>query len=157
MYTASDIADLFLASVDREAGEVITHLKLQKLIYYAQAWSLALRDQALFEEDFQAWAHGPVVRSVYDRFSGSSWAALPPPDCDITEIDSETADLLEDILDSYGLKSPKQLESLTHKESPWLDARGHLPPEARSENIISKESMNTFYKDLYSKTDGEEQ
>lgn len=157
MYTASDIADWFLASVDRDAGENITHLKLQKLIYYAEAWSLALRDTSLFNEDFQAWAHGPVLRSVYDRFNGSAWMALAAPEGDIADLDEDTVELLEDILESYGEMGAKQLEELTHSEEPWLEARGSLPPEARSENIISKDTMIRFYKDLYSKTDGEEQ
>lgn len=156
MYFASDIADWFLASVDREAGESITHLKLQKLIYYAQAWSLALRDKPLFEEDFQAWAHGPVVRSVYDRFSGSAWMALAAPEEDLAEFDEDTIYLLEDIFDSYGEMGAKQLEELTHSEEPWIEARGSLSPEARSENIISKVSMTRFYRDLYNQTDDEE-
>lgn len=116
-----------------------------------------MRDTSLFDEDFQAWAHGPVLRSVYDRFNGSAWIALAAPEGNIAELDPDTVELLEDILESYGQMGAKQLEELTHSEKPWREARGSIAPEARSENVISKDTMIRFYKDLYGKTDGEEQ
>lgn len=67
-YTANDIANWFLVTIDREAGETLSHLKLQKLVYYAQVWSLALFDKPLFDEDFEAWTYGPALPSLYQRF-----------------------------------------------------------------------------------------
>src|SRR5258708_4115865 len=75
--SALDVANWFLAAMDRGAGDSITHLKLQKLVYYAQAWSLALRNKPLFDEDFVAWTHGPVVKSVWRRFKGYGLDAIP--------------------------------------------------------------------------------
>ncbi len=100
-YTANQIADWFLGSIDRGAGDSITHLKLQKLIYYAQAWSLALFKTSLFNEDLQAWVHGPVAPSIYRRFSTSGWDALPPPNS-MPHMDQRTQELLEDVLEVYG-------------------------------------------------------
>jgi len=148
MYQANQIADWFLNAVDRDAGDSITHLKLQKLVYYAQAWSLALLDRPLFEEDFRAWAHGPVVPSVWHRFRDQRWEAIPAAGT-THAFEAEVEDLLRDVLRAYGEKSAKALEDLTHAEEPWIRARGSLPPEAKSTAIISKQVMKTYYKRLY--------
>lgn len=158
-YTASDIANWFLAAIDRDAGDAITHLKLQKLIYYAQAWSLALpsRGEPLFDEEIQAWAHGPVVESVFQQHRGGSWEALPAPDA-VPEVTAEDTEHLKEILAVFGEYSAKQLERMTHSEEPWVEARGDLAPEARSNNIIPKAHMTTFYRNLYEQVeDGEQQ
>ena len=146
--TAKDIANWFKGAIDRESGDSITHLKLQKLIYYAQAWSLALNDRCLFDEDLQAWAHGPVAESVYRDHEGSGWNALPPPEA-MPTLDAADRDILEQVLQSYGSLSAKQLESMTHAELPWIEARGGLAPEARSTARISKQTMKRFYKRMY--------
>lgn len=153
-YEANDIAAWFLGNIDREAGDSITHLKLQKLVYYAQAWSLALRDAALFDEDMQAWAHGPVAESVYQHFRGSGWDALGMPEA-MPAIAEEDAEFLVSILETYGGFSAKHLEGMTHSERPWIDARKGLPPEARSSEPISKRVMAEFYRDLYNKAENE--
>ena len=152
MYTPLDIANWFIANIIG-AGDAVTHLKLQKLVYYAQAWSLANLNKPLFEEDYQAWAHGPVVPSLYDQFRHYHWEALPHPES-VPEFDEETESLLKDILEAYGEHSAKTLETLTHKEAPWKDARGNLPDEAKSNVVISKESMRKFYSELYKQIDG---
>lgn len=153
-YQANDIAAWFLGNIDREAGDSITHLKLQKLVYYAQAWSLALRDAALFDEDMQAWAHGPVAESVYQNFRGSGWDALGIPEV-MPAIDGEASEFLSSILETYGGFSAKHLENMTHSERPWIEARKGLPPEARSSEPISKHVMTEFYRSLYTQAENE--
>jgi uncharacterized phage-associated protein len=148
MTTAIDIANWFLASIDREAGDSITHLKLQKLVYYAQAWALAQLDKPLFEEDLEAWTHGPVAPSLFEQFKESGWEALPYPDT-VPTFDSEVETLLEEILDVYGQLSARHLENLTHNEAPWKAARGDLPDEIRATTPISKETMKTYYQNLF--------
>ena len=64
-YSPLDIAKWFINATDRDSGDAITHLKVQKLVYYAQGWAMAYLGSPLFEEDIQAWAHGPVVPSVW--------------------------------------------------------------------------------------------
>ncbi len=155
-YNASQIARWLIASIDRDAGEAITHLKLQKLIYYAQAWSLALMDEPLFDEDMQAWAHGPVAESVFHEYREYGWEAIPSPNI-VPEISDSHAAHLNDILSIYGEFSAKHLERMTHSEAPWVLARGELAPEARSSNVIKKEDMAAYYSMLYEKAEDEQQ
>jgi uncharacterized phage-associated protein len=150
MYTALQVADWFRNAVDRGAGDSITHLKLQKLVYYAQAWSLALLGRPLFAEDVQAWAHGPVVPSVWRHFKDHRWDALPPGP-PAAEFDEEAETLLHEVMNSYGERSGTALEELTHSEEPWIRARNGLPIEARSTAVIPQEHMRRFYGDLYEK------
>lgn len=138
------VADWFISRVDREAGDAITHLKLQKLLYFAQAWYLANRGEPLFSADFEAWAHGPVARLIYDRFKGQSWQPLDPAEKP-TALTPTIEGYLEKVFEKYGNYGAKYLENLTHAHAPWKEARGDLPPEARCENIITKESMRDFY------------
>lgn len=143
-YNVNEIADWFISRVDRDAGDTITHLKLQKLLYFAQAWYLANKGKPLFNTDFQAWAHGPVARSIYDRFKSYGWEPLPAAD-NIPDLSASVTDFLEKVLDTYGKYGAKHLEKLTHEHHPWIEARGDCAPEERCENIISKESMRDFY------------
>lgn len=143
-YSALDIAKWFVNATDRTSGDAITHLKVQKLVYYAQGWALANFGTPLFEEDLQAWAHGPVAVSVYNHFRDSKFDAIAPQKV-TRRIDDDTADLLAAIHEEYGIYTAKKLERMTHEEAPWLTARGNLPPEARCTNVISKDSMQEYF------------
>jgi uncharacterized phage-associated protein len=147
-YTASQIADWFLCQIDREAGDSITHLKLQKLVYYAQAWTLAFTKHPLFDEEIQAWAHGPVVPSIYHRFKGSKWSALGAPAA-CPEIVGQDLHMLNEIARVYGKCDARHLEELTHQETPWKETRGDLAPELASSRSISKELMAKFYYEMF--------
>ncbi len=70
--THDKIADYFIG-LSNETGSLITNLKLQKLVYYAQAWSLALNNKELFPEDFEAWVHGPVLVKLYNKYRSNKW------------------------------------------------------------------------------------
>jgi uncharacterized phage-associated protein len=156
-YTAPGIAKWILASIDRDAGDSITHLKLQKLVYYAQAWSLALLGRPLFDEDMRAWAHGPVAESVFNSYRAFGWEAIPAPD-EAPALEVEDEDLLNMVMGGYGDFSAKHLETMTHCEDPWKTARGDLPPEARSNAIIPKDHMAQYYRAVWdATTDGEGQ
>lgn len=146
-YTPKQVAEWFLCNIDRAAGDVLTHLKLQKLVYYSQAWALALYDRPLFEEEIEAWSHGPVVPSLFQEYKIFGWDSLPTVE-ECADFDDETEELLVEILDIYGQHSAKHLEILTHRERPWQLARGNLSPEERSNAIITKQSMAEFYKTL---------
>lgn len=143
---ASDVADWFLAHIDRSAGDVLTHLRLQKLVYYAQAWHLAQTEDAIFDEEIQAWAHGPVVPSLFEKYREFKFNPIPAPDT-IPVFDDTTERVLESVLEVYGEHSAKALERMTHRELPWIEARSGLPPEARSNAVIPKKRMLSFYKE----------
>ncbi len=144
MYSALDIAKWFLCAVDRESGDSITHLKLQKLLYYAQAWSLVLLDKRMFKEEIQAWMHGPVVPEVYEEYSKYGYQEIPKPnECPI--IAKEYEEVLEEVMKTYGIYQAKYLEMLTHSEQPWIEAREDLPLEARCDKPISIKTMKSYY------------
>ncbi|MEM7058626.1 MAG: type II toxin-antitoxin system antitoxin SocA domain-containing protein [Pseudomonadota bacterium] len=137
------VARWFLNRADRDAGEAITPLKLQKLVYYAQAWFLANFDRPIFKDDFEAWAHGPAHPGLYGKYRGFAWEALPKEDGSVPPKFMDG--FLSAVYDEYGQYSAKKLERMTHEELPWKEARGNLAPEAASKNKISKLAMRNFY------------
>ncbi|USG65139.1 DUF4065 domain-containing protein [Brevibacillus ruminantium] len=149
MTTINDVANYFLTKVDRDSGDNITHLKLQKICYYAQAWHLAIEDEPLFEAHFEAWAHGPVNPGLWYEYRGYGWDPIPyPEDFEIKSIPKPIREFLDEIWDVYGKYSARYLENLTHQEDPWLEARGDLP-EGRSCNTpIDENTMRNYYKDM---------
>lgn len=137
------VARWFVNHADRDAGEAVTHLKLQKLVYYAEAWFLANFDRPLTTRNFEAWAHGPVVRDLYAKYRDHSWDALPPEAG--AQPTKEIQEFLAAVYDEYGQFSAKHLERMTHQEDPWKNARGGLPPEAASKTVIPKLEIRNFY------------
>lgn len=124
----------------------MTAMKLQKLVYYAQAWSLVWDEQPLFNEQIQAWANGPVVRELYARHKGmfvvSKWTGNPDS---LTRTQKETIDA---VLGFYGDKSSMWLSNLTHREDPWVEARAGLADGVRSEKEIPLSAMAEYYSSL---------
>jgi len=129
----------------------ISTMKLQKLCYYAQAWSLVWDDSPLFNEEFEAWANGPVCRELFNVHRGNfslgvneiNWDAIC--DRELTVVQKETVDL---VLESYANKNAQWLSTLTHMEAPWNDARIGVPDGAPCSNVITKESMGMYYGSL---------
>lgn len=146
--TPNQVSDFLLVN-SREKGEVLTNLKLQKLLYYSQAWFLTLNGCPLFDEEFQAWVHGPVLPSQYFRFSDFKWRPIVE---DVTEPDlpEDVANHLCEVLDVFGVETAVALEHMTHDEMPWKRARGSLEPHEQSKAIIQKVWMSEFYSQLAS-------
>ena len=120
MLSARDVAEYFLSLVNEDDGELISHLKLQKLVYYAQGFSLAIFGTPMFPEDIEAWTHGPVVPDLYSEYKHYGSGALPiPAEIDQSKYDAETRWLLEEISEVYGQFSASGLRNLTHREPPW--------------------------------------
>lgn len=141
--SANEVSAWFVNHADIEAGEAITQLKVQKLVYYADAWFLANFDKPLILEDFQAWAHGPAIPFLYDKYREHKWQALPLEDA--PKLSKDVRMFLGAVFEEYGQFSAKKLEQMTHDEDPWLVAREGLQPEAASRNVISKISMRNYY------------
>ncbi|WPU91274.1 DUF4065 domain-containing protein [Mucilaginibacter sabulilitoris] len=147
-YQANNIADFFLSQVDTNLGDTISPIKLQKLVYYAQAWNYTIFDRPLFDERVEAWTHGPVVRSIYERFKEYPiYSPLDLSEIRIDEIyfDSDTLAILNDVNMIYGEHSGKYLEDLTHNENPWINARAGIPPYLACTNEITLKSMKSYY------------
>lgn len=123
--------------------------KLQKLCYYSQAWHLAWTGKAIFNEDFQAWANGPVCPELFYAHQGKF-------SVNEREISYGNADNLTDdekdsiniVLRDYGTMEPYELREQSHAEAPWREARGGLPEGAASQAIIPKSSMGLYYGSL---------
>jgi uncharacterized phage-associated protein len=138
-----------------------SQFKLQKLVYYSEAWHLAYFEHPLINEDFEAWIHGPAVRSIWDRFKGqgnyfTEWYLKPESAGKIRKyfthtLRSEQLELIADVVQEYGDKSAYHLEALSHAEAPWREARNGYAPSERSEAIISKETMKKYYQSILAK------
>ena len=120
MFSAHIIAQYFLSLTDEESGDVMTNLKLQKLLYYAQGFHLALFRTPLFIDNLEAWMHGPVVRSVYFQYNEYGSQPIPKPDdFDTESIHAETRLFLDEVYEVYGQFSAWKLRNMTHQETPW--------------------------------------
>lgn len=142
-----NIAKFFLDIVDRDSGSAITPLKLQKILYYAQGFYLAMYDTELFTEDFQAWAHGPANPEIYEEYKVYGCTIIDAPKKEeIPIFDDKVVGFLYDIWNTFGIYDGKYLEELTHNEEPWKNARKGYEPGEKCSEIISKESMKIFFK-----------
>ncbi|MGK7944953.1 MAG: Panacea domain-containing protein [Microcystaceae cyanobacterium] len=142
MATSHDVATYIL-----NQKSPITAIKLQKLVYYAQAWSLVWDEKPLFQERIEAWANGPVIPELYECHRGQfevESLSVGDPD-NLTNTQKETID---EVLNFYGDKSSQWLSELTHKEMPWIQARQGLAPGERGNQEITLDSMAEYYGSL---------
>jgi len=138
VYSALDIANTFIGFGLRDS-KPITHMQLQKLLYYAQGWYLALGDTPLFVEEFKKWPFGPVCPPVYNKFKKLGGAPITNYIPNASKIsDPDILKYLEKIWSIYSRHSGPQLMMLSHSEAPWIDAVDF--------ELISKESLKTYFK-----------
>lgn len=158
MYSAQDIAKWFLyknnserqdkiaINDDYEVYEGITHLKLQKLLYYAQGVYLAIENEPLFKEPLEAWEHGPVVRDIYDTYCvfGKNQIIIPITEENnkiIEEIEEDTKvrEILELVYSNYSIYTAWQLREMSHvKGGPW--------DKTRKNDIIDNDIIKEYFK-----------
>jgi uncharacterized phage-associated protein len=141
MTTACDVAAYILTK-----SRPMTAWKLQKLVYYSQAWSLVWDERPLFSDRIEAWANGPVCPALYDRHRGRFMVA--EIDGDPNRLDTTAKETVDAVLAYYGDKHPQWLSDLTHAEAPWRDVRGALPPGALCHAKITQEAMAAYYEAL---------
>jgi len=146
-----DVSD-YIAVKLNEGGAYLNVLKLHKLLYYVQSWGLAFGEGEVFEGKFQAWVHGPVNREVYDRYCStkSMYSTVGIDDIrtdfDPNNLPEKKRAVIDSVLEVYADYTGDQLEEMTHREDPWINARSGLSPAARSARFISEEDMERFYK-----------
>ena len=149
MASVFDVARYILVRLDEDRKLPITTWKLQKLVYYSQAWSLVWDDATLFEEPMQAWANGPVCPALYAVHRGKfQISTLPDTVGSADNLSDAQKETINVVLAHYGPKTAQYLSELTHLEQPWISARGDLRPGQRGENGISLESMAEYYGSL---------
>lgn len=141
-YKALDIAKKLICLAQNDepnGGELLTNLKLQKLLYYQQGFHLAFFGTPLFEEPVESWMYGPVVPSVYDEYSKYGSASLPVTTQAITLTDDEEK-LFNEVFDAYREFSAIGLMNKTHSERPWIEA----VPHDRG-TVITQDSMKAYF------------
>lgn len=124
----------------------MTTMKLQKLLYYCQAWSLVWDEEPLFYEAIEAWANGPVVREVFEEHR--NMFNIDRASGDPSRLSSKQIETIDGVLSFYGEKNSQWLSDLTHMEDPWRNARVGLAPGERSNKIISHAAMMEYYSSL---------
>ena len=142
MPTSRDVAQYIL-----EKRGPTTTIKLQKLVYYCQAWSLVWDDAPLFSEEIQAWANGPVVPELFFAHQGQ-FSVSSIPGGSSAALNDTQRETIDAIIRDYGDQSSQWLIELTHLEDPWKNARGSCAPGARCTNVISLASMAEYYSGL---------
>ena len=124
MQTADNVARWFLSRNNlkflAEDTEFISNLKLQKLLYYAQGMNLALYGMPLFDEPIVAWAHGPVVESVYQTYKNNGSEGIKKFKSPTENFTAEEEDTLQFTQNAFGQFSAWKLREMTHNETPWL-------------------------------------
>jgi uncharacterized phage-associated protein len=138
--SALDVAKYFLYKANKD-GDLVTNLKMQKLLYYAQAWHLVNFDgQPLFRETIRAWAFGPVVKEVYDKYKkfGASPIKHTSTEKEAAIFSKEQIKYLDDFYDVFFKFSAHELVNMTHNEAPWKEAY-------KGNGNISRQSMKQFY------------
>ncbi|MBY0213847.1 MULTISPECIES: Panacea domain-containing protein [Priestia] len=141
MVKAKDVAKYFLSVSEPSTPWAITPLKLQKLVYYAQGWYMAIEKKPLFDDDLKAWDHGPVVPELYQDYKKYGYLTIPVESFynnkkNGKEIFTEKQlEILESVWESYGEYDGKFLEEMTHQEDPWLYTNKNQTIE---KNVIKK-------------------
>lgn len=140
---ANDIADWLVRYSADDLGAPVDPMSLEKLVYYAQAFHLALSDEPLFSDEIQAWKWGPVVPSVYKRYAGyGSDPIITLVDGEAVHVGERVEHFLADLVGFFGRNTAINLSRATHLESPWIEA------SKRQDTTISQYEMKEFYSSL---------
>ena len=149
-YEINVIADYFICKA-YDNGAYMTQKKLHKILFFAYAWYLYLNNDennicnVLFENSFQGWVHGPVLRNLYSRFADCGFNPLPIPNFDSKLISKEDIDFLDAVYNAYIDLNADDLENLSHQTKSWIESRKNL-----SEHEVGKEILRneTIFKDI---------
>ena len=145
---AFSVAEFFLSKKE------LTPKKLQKLVYYAYAWFIALYSDdvnhinVLFDEKPQAWVHGPVFNSLFQKYKEYQWHEIPKSNKKVKFENDDLENFLEAVWRKFGKYSADELEAMTHQEKPWVEARGLTPSALPSSTPLSSKTIYEFYSGL---------
>ena len=146
--SAHVVADYFLLKLVLSSGDTISNLKMQKLCYFSQVASLVHRDELIFDDEIQAWAHGPVIPNLYRRFRHFGWQAIDPtalrtrPDLRLADDERHLLNRVWKKLSGY---SARYLEDLSHKDEAWKRQYTPATPDGRCNNVITPKQILDFY------------
>lgn len=129
----------YLLAHQKPGTQPISHLKLQKLCYWAQGVHLALYGEPLFYNPIRAWAHGPVVPEIYHKYKSHVWASIAIPDVDDREFTVRERHVLDLVIKVWGVQQADVLRNMTHDEAPWIEAR-------EGNEAITQSMLREFFK-----------
>jgi len=145
-----DVCDYIIVRLNEPTAH-LSVLKLHKLLYYVQAWHLAFFDKPLFGSRFEAWVHGPVNRIIYDRFrdTKSMYSRVTMRDLQdnfsVEKLSDSQRRHVDSVLEVYAEYADTQLEEMTHRERPWLEARMGYESNQRCQEFISNDNMKSYF------------
>ncbi len=147
--TTVSVFDVASHVLNRLSDKSCTTMKLHKLLYYCQAWSMVWTEKPIFHEKIEAWSNGPVIKDLFYFHKGSYSIHYN----DITNgneklLSDDQKKVVDDVIKFYGDKDPQWLIDLTHSEDPWVTARKGLSSNERGNREISLESMQIYYSSL---------
>lgn len=146
-YSPQQIAAWFLRKGVPEGAEPITHLKLQKLVYYAQAWSLAILNKPLFDEDFKAWRYGPVEPSLYHELKKFGYSVIPSDHFGTSQkLNEDELSVIKQVREVYGKFTAEEIRDITHHDFPWIAVSKGLPVYGTKDGTIPKRLIQDYYK-----------
>lgn len=145
MVTVYNVADFFIDLAQGNENDTITNMRVNKLVYYAQAWFLARHNAPLFNEEIEAWEYGPVVPALYQKYKGYGKNNIEyvSDDYSTSIFSEEEIETLKDVSIYYGKFSTTELVNKTHQEgSPWYMV---ITTKNRKNNVIAKELLREYY------------
>lgn len=148
MYSAATVANAFIR-IAKKNGLALSNLKLQKLVYFAHGWCLAILGKPLIKECVEAWQYGPVVPDLYHALKryGSSVVTEEIPDVPEIPENSGAYPFLKAVFNKYGMYTPAQLVAITHQPgAPWQN----VCPRS----VIPDDSIAEYFKHLPEKLKG---
>lgn len=156
-YDVKNVSKWFLANnADAAYPSLNGHLKLQKLLYYAQAMNLAVEEEPLFNNKIEAWENGPVVKDMFIEYRHNNFVErFHTEEIDCDEFNDRTLKVLQIINHVYGTQTGKQLVDLTHSEEPWAELENEA--KARMNPEITREKIKSYYeplKDIFTAYEG---
>lgn len=141
-YPVLEIANKIIANTDASQGEIISNLKLQKMLYYMQGFFIAVFDKKLFDNEIEAWQYGPVVRDMYNHFKDFGAGAISlKGNEEIIELPKEENELFLEVMNEYGQFSAIKLMNMTHEELPWKKVFNENP-----QGVISYDLLKEYFK-----------
>jgi uncharacterized phage-associated protein len=142
----ASVHDVVAYILRKHHGKIVA-IKLHKLLYYSQAWSLVWDERPLFNARIEAWANGPVVPAVY-RVHRGNYFVTEWPYGDRHALTSDEQGTVDAVLAKYGNKSSQWLSELTHREMPWINARRGIGPLEPGDREITHAAMAEYYNSL---------
>lgn len=141
------VAHYFMSKSRKSNRSDFSNKKLQKLLFYAQAWSLVLRNKKLINAKFEAWIHGAAIPAVYRRYKTYGFEDIKEEfdESEFSALSDDEKRLLDEVWNVYGKYDADYLELLNHNEAPWQKARENLSPFEPSDAEISETEMKQFY------------